>query len=115
MGYYHRVYRPCNGYHELFFNRLLYVLYRVVGNNIENLARNMGLFDSFYFQVRVISNRYTYDLLSIEPNADNNMQYIQFGEKNANIANGLKNNANWVKNKTNDSKGDANDSEMGRD
>ena len=56
MGYYHRVRPPCSGYQKLFFNRLLYVLYGVVGNTIKDLTRNTGFFKSFYFCMNVTSN-----------------------------------------------------------
>ena len=37
MAYYHRVGRPCSGFHELFFNGLMYVLQGVVGSTISDL------------------------------------------------------------------------------
>ena len=44
MGYYHKkTGHPCNRYHELFYNGLLYILYGVVGSNVTTIANNVQL------------------------------------------------------------------------
>ena len=82
MAYYCRVGRPCNGFHELFFNRLMYVLQGVVGTTLSDLEQNAQLFAGFQFQMQVTGNRYTLDPLSIEHIAGDDMSMLQFGKEN---------------------------------
>ena len=82
MAYYRRVGRPCNGFHELFFNGLMYVLQGVVGTTLSDLEQNAELFAGFQFQMQVTGNRYTLDPLSIEHTAGDNMSMLQFGKEN---------------------------------
>ena len=56
MGYYPRVGQPCSGYHELFFNGLLYVLFGVVGNTNKDLFRNTRFFENFCSCMNVTGN-----------------------------------------------------------
>ena len=59
MGYYRRGGRPCNGFHELFFNGLMYVLQGVVSNTLSNLEQNAEFFGGYQFQMQVTGDRYT--------------------------------------------------------
>ena len=95
MAYYCSVGCPCNGFHELFFNRLMYVLQGIVGTTLSDLEQNAQLFAGFQFQMQVTGNRYTLDLLSIEHTAGDNMSMLQFGKENqAIVINGNNTTAN---------------------
>ena len=57
MAYYQSVGCPCRGYHELFFNRILYILYRVIRRTTAKLENNAKvLFKSFYFTITPVND-----------------------------------------------------------
>ena len=87
MAYYRRVRCPCNGFHELFFNGLMYVLQGVVGTTLSDLEQNAEFFAGFQFQMQVTGNRFTLDPLSIEHAAGAEMCMLQFGKENQPAAN----------------------------
>ena len=82
---YCRVGHPCNGgYHELFFNGLLY---GVVGTSIQHLRTHMSSFKRFYFEMEFTGDRYTMDSLAIKPDAHDEIHYIPFSKNNINYTN----------------------------
>ena len=84
MGYYCKVVCPFNGYHELFYNGLLYILFGVVGLNITTIANNVHLFKGFYYKTNVTGGLYALDMLMIDLDADDEMCLVKFGENNVN-------------------------------
>ena len=79
MDYYHRVGRPCNGHHELFFNGLLYVLLGMVGCTTKEVMDNMRLFKAFNIDGPKSARRYTRDPILIEPFAgEEDCEFVTF-------------------------------------
>ena len=60
------------GYHELFYNGLLDVLYGVVGLNVTTIANNVQLFKEFYYKTNVTGDPYALDTLMIDPDGADN-------------------------------------------
>ena len=78
MGHYRRHGRPCNGFHELFFNGLVQVLHGTLGANFRELERNADLFAAGQFGVSARGGRYILDTMVIEYEAGMDMCRLEF-------------------------------------
>ena len=73
---------PCNGFHELFFNGLMFVLQGVVGTNLAELEQNVSLFVGGEFGLLAKGGRYTLDTLCLEHKAGDEMCCLKFARGN---------------------------------
>ena len=80
MAYYQSIGCPYKGYHELFFNRILYILYRVIGRNTAKLENNARLFRLFYFAIIVNDNWYLLNEITIKSEVCQEITFAKFGE-----------------------------------
>ena len=81
-SHYRRIGHPCNGFHELFFNGLMFVLQGIVGVDIAELERNSEMFVTGLYQANVRGARYALDEVSIDHMAGDEMCRLRFSDGN---------------------------------
>ena len=82
MSHYRRHGQPCNGFHELFFNGVMFVLQGIVGANFTELERNVELFTVGQYEVIAKGGKYKLDTLLIERKAGEEMCRLAFDRSN---------------------------------
>ena len=82
MNHYRKIGHPCNGFHELFFNGLMFVLQGVVGANLAELEQNADLFVGDHYQMQAKGGRYKLDTLIVEHMAGDEMCLLKFDRGN---------------------------------
>ena len=74
----------CRGYHELFFNGLLLVLYGGLGNRAGGILHSVRDYYSYHFErAYIVEDRklYEFDLMPLEPRIFDEMSYATFPNK----------------------------------
>ena len=66
MAYYQSIGCPCKWYHELFLNRIIYILYIVIGRSTTKLENKERLLKSFYFEIAVNGDQYALNEITIK-------------------------------------------------
>ena len=82
MSHYCRHGSPCNGFHELFFNGVMFVLQGIVGANFAELKQNVDLFTAGQYEILAKGGKYKLDTLILEHKAVDEMCCLRFDRSN---------------------------------